>query len=128
MAAENKYIKQYKQGKNERRVKKRSEKRNMGGEEVIFIFEKIMAGWKTIRIFNTLKQENPGCPLLKKNVEGVATGNCKVFETELPPNRYAHYLQLREQVYAIHKLNPTENIANVNIPIQAAAAAPYSNN
>ena len=45
--------------KKERREKKRLEKREITGEEVIFIFEKTLEGWKTIRIYNTIIQNNP---------------------------------------------------------------------
>jgi len=85
--------------KKERREKKRTNKRNVTGEEVIFIFEKILEGWKTIRIFNTIIQQNMESGVTKKKVEIISTGNIKVFETELSPERYQYYLNLRENVY-----------------------------
>jgi hypothetical protein len=99
----NKHKENFLAAKKERRVKKRTEKRDITGEEVIFIFEKVIAGWPTIKIFNTLIQTNPKSGVIKKKVEVIATGNCKVFETELPPERYQHYLSLREQVYEFIK-------------------------
>ena len=39
-----------------RKEKKKIEKRKISGEEVIFIFEKVLEEWKTIRIYNL---ENP---------------------------------------------------------------------
>ena len=42
-----------------RREKKRTEKRSITGEEVIFIFEKFIEGWATIKIYNTIIQNNP---------------------------------------------------------------------
>jgi len=89
----------YLAAKRERRVKKRTDKRDITGEEVIFIFEKVLAGWPTIRIFNTIKQTTPASAVTKKKVEVIATGNCKVFENELEPARYQHYLELRGKVY-----------------------------
>ena len=56
---DNKYTQVFLTAKKERREKKRTAKRDITGEEVIFIFEKILEGWKTIRIFNTLIQQNP---------------------------------------------------------------------
>ena len=45
--------------KEDRREVKRTAKRNITGEEVIFVFEKVLEGWKTIKIYNTLIQNNP---------------------------------------------------------------------
>jgi len=87
--------------KKERRIKKRTEKRDITGEEVIFIFEKVLENWATIKIFNTLIQANPKSGVIKKKVEVIASGNCKVFETELDHERYKHYLDLRQKVYAL---------------------------
>ena len=85
-----------------RREKKRTTKRGITGEEVIFIFEKILEGWKTIKIYNTMIQQNPQSGIDKKKVEVISTGNSKVFESELLPDRYKYYLELREKVYAFH--------------------------
>lgn len=90
--------------KKERREKKRTDKRNVTGEEVIFIFEKILEGWKTIRIFNTIIQQNMESGVTKKKVEIISTGNIKVFETELSPERYQYYLTLREMVYKYNNM------------------------
>ena len=53
---DNKYKEKYKKIKSERRELKRTDKRSVTGDEVIFIFEKVLEGWKTIRIFNTIIQ------------------------------------------------------------------------
>ena len=95
----NKHKENFIAAKKERRVKKRTEKRDVTGEEVIFIFEKVLEGWPTIKIFNTIIQTNPKSGVIKKKVEVIATGNCKVFENELEPARYQHYLELRPNVY-----------------------------
>jgi hypothetical protein len=50
---------EYIQKKHDRRIQKRTDKRGITGEEVIFIFEKLLEGWKTIRIYNTIIQTNP---------------------------------------------------------------------
>jgi len=92
--------------KKERREKKRTSKRGITGEEVIFIFEKILAGWKTIRIYNTMIQQTPESGVDKKKVEVIATGNSKIYESELDPEKYNYYLELREKVYAFHKPIP----------------------
>jgi hypothetical protein len=85
---------------------KRTAKRNITGEEVIFVFEKVLEGWKTIKIYNTLIQNNPNSQINKKQTEQISTGNCKVYETELSPERYEYYISLREQIY---KLRVNEN-------------------
>jgi len=90
---------QYKLIKQKRRDIKQTEKRKATANEVIYIFEKILEGWKTIRIYNTIIQENPNSNILKKNVEQISTGNCKINETELTKERYLYYTELRKQVY-----------------------------
>ena len=96
---DNKQKKEFIQMKKERREKKRTAKRNINGEEVIFIFEKVLEGWKTIKIYNTLIQNNSTSCINKKKTEQIATGNCKVYESELPKERYDYYTFLRENVY-----------------------------
>jgi hypothetical protein len=93
----------HKKKKEERREKKRITKRDITGEEVIYIFEKFLEGWKTIRIYNTMIQQNPNSNVTKRKVEQVATGNCKVYESELSPERFQIYLTLREKVYEYRK-------------------------
>ena len=85
-----------------RREKKKINKRKVNGEEVIFIFEKVLEDWKTIRIFNTFIQLHPDCEVDSKKIKKIATGNCKVFPHELPEERYQYYCLLREKVYLKH--------------------------
>jgi hypothetical protein len=99
--------------KKNRREIKRSTKRTATPEEVIFIFEKILEGWKTIKIFNTLIQNNPNSLLDKKKVEKIATGNCKIFENELSKEKYTYYISLREKVYEYHNPKTGEKIPNL---------------
>ncbi len=90
------------QMKKNRREKKRTDKRSITGEEVIFIFEKVLEGWKSIRIYNTIIQSNPNSAVDKKITETISTGNCKVYPSELSENRFEYYKSLREKVYAYH--------------------------
>ena len=66
---ENVYKTQFINMKRERRELKRTNKRSVTGDEVIFIFEKILEGWKTIKIFNTIIQTNPSSLINKKQIE-----------------------------------------------------------
>lgn len=100
---DNKYKQLFKKQKSDRREVKRTDKRSVTGEEVIFIFEKILEEWKTIRIFNTIIQSNPNSSVDKKKVETIATGNCKVYQSELSEEKYNYYLLLREKVYSFHE-------------------------
>lgn len=95
---DNKFKEDYIKKKKERRQQKRASKRNITGEEVIFIFEKVLEGWKTIKIFNTIIQENPKSGINKKITETVATGNCKVYPSELSSERYDYYIYLRNKL------------------------------
>lgn len=94
---------EYFKAKKIRKESKRKDKRHASAEEVIYIFEKVLEGWKTIKIFNTIIQNNPNSLVLKKNVENIYTGNTKVYETELNEERYKYYLELRQKVYDFHK-------------------------
>jgi hypothetical protein len=99
----------YKDKKKERREIKRSKKRAVTGEEVISIFEKYLQEWKTIRIFNTMKQENPQSHITKEKVESIATGNCKIYPSEVvSPERYGYYLELREKIYLFREKRKQE--------------------
>jgi hypothetical protein len=104
-----KYRQDFIKMKKDRRENKRTDKRSVTGEEVIFIFEKVLENWSTIRIYNTIIQNNPNYFIDKKKTETIATGNCKVYESELSKERYEHYKILREKVYEKHK-----NILPVN--------------
>lgn len=89
--------------KQHRKEQKKIHKRTVCGEEVIYIFEHILKGWKTIRIYNTIKQTNPESNVTKRKVEQIASGNCKVYPSELTPAKYKHYQSLRNQVYYYNK-------------------------
>jgi DNA-binding ferritin-like protein (Dps family) len=95
--------KKYIQQKSERREVKKKDRRGATAEEVIYIFEKILEGWKTIRIYNTIIQNNPASIVDKKNVENISTGNSKVYTSELSNERFEYYNNLREKVYNYHK-------------------------
>ena len=101
---DNKYKQEYIKFKKERRENKKTCKRSITGEEVIFIFEKVLEGWKTIRIYNTIIQNNPDTLIDKKKTEAIATGNCKVYESELSKEKYDYYMNLRNKVYEYNKL------------------------
>lgn len=100
---ENKYKNKFIKIKKERREKKRKTKRSITGEEVIFIFEKVLEGWKTIKIYNAIIQNNINSCIDKKKTEIIATGNCKLYESELSKEKYEYYLILREKVYEYNK-------------------------
>jgi hypothetical protein len=91
--------------KQKRREIKKKNRRGATAEEVIYIFEKILEGWKTIKIYNTMIQKNRESNVSKKNVENISTGNSKVYEKELEPERFQYYKELREKVYEFHKKN-----------------------
>jgi len=99
---DNKHKTEFIQMKKARREKKRTEKRSITGEEVIYIFEKFIEGWATIKIYNTIIQNNPNSAVDKKKVETIVSGNCKVYETELSSEKFKYYLELREKVYKIN--------------------------
>lgn len=102
---DNKFKKNFIQIKKEKREKKRTDKRSITGEEVIFIFEKVLEGWRTIQIYNNIIQNNPLSKINKKITEQISTGNCKVYESELSKERFEYYKSLRDLIYKINKNN-----------------------
>lgn len=44
-------------------------KRRIDANEVIFIFEKFLEGWKTIHIYNTIEQTNPSSQITKNKLK-----------------------------------------------------------
>ena len=99
---DNKYRTQFNQMKKERREKKRCEK--IDPEKAIKDkdFEKFIEGWTTIRIYNTIIQNDKNSSVDKKKVETIVSGNCKVYENELSSEKYKHYLELRAKIYELH--------------------------
>lgn len=91
------------ENKKKRREEKKKTRRGATAEEVIYIFEKILEDWKTIKIYNTIIQTNKNSEVSKKNVENISTGNSKIYEKELESERYKYYNELREKVYEYHK-------------------------
>ena len=89
--------------KKKRKQIKKTEKRTATAQEVIFIFEKVLEKWRTVKIYNTIIQSNPSSEVSKRNVENIATGNSKVYENELPKEDYEKYISLRERVYEYHR-------------------------
>jgi len=96
---DNIYKQTYINKKIDKRDDKRKAKRQASAEEVIYIFEKILEGWTTIRIYNTIIQNNPNSNIDKKHTEKIATGNCKITNKELSVERFQYYNELREKVY-----------------------------
>lgn len=95
----NDYNRTFIQLKKENRERKREKKRFATGEEVIYIFEKVLENWSTIKIYNSIIQNNPNTNIDKKHTENIATGNCKLSEKELSEDRFKYYTELRERVY-----------------------------
>lgn len=89
--------------KRKRKEEKKKNRRGATADEVIFIFEKVLEGWKTIKIYNTIIQKNKESEVSKKNVEDISTGNSKIFLEELDEKKYKYYEELREKVYKYHK-------------------------
>lgn len=54
--------------KKKRKQIKKTEKRTATAQEVIFIFEKVLEKWRTVKIYNTIIQSNPSSEISKKNV------------------------------------------------------------
>ncbi len=71
-------------------------------DEIIYIFEKVLEGWKNIKIYNLILQKNPQSKIIKEDVDHIATGNCKVYEFE---NKFEIYQDLRKKVYDYRRIS-----------------------
>jgi hypothetical protein len=79
------------------------ENRKATPEEIIYIFVRVLEGWRTIKIYNVMIQNNKSTKITKKIVENISTGNVKIHPFELSEEEYNNYLSLREQVYKYKK-------------------------
>lgn len=88
---------------NNNKKNKYIENRKATPQEIIYIFEHVLEGWRTIKIYNIMIQNNKSTKITKKIVENISTGNVKIHPFELPKEEYNKYLSLREQVYEYKK-------------------------
>ena len=88
---------------NANKMNKYIENRKATPEEIIYIFERVLEGCRTIKIYNIMIQNNKSTKLTKKIVENISTGNVKIHPFELAEEEYNKYLFLREQVYEFRK-------------------------
>ena len=72
------------------------------------VFELMVGGnkngeaYKLVPLFNTYIQEKPTSKLTKEWVEKIALGNAKLFASELSPEKFKEYVELRQKVYDYH--------------------------
>ncbi len=93
-----KNIQRHQKEKNE----KKSKIRRASVDEVIFIFEKVLEDWKSIKIYNVIIQNNPSSKIIKEDIEHIFTGNCKVYDFETTIEKFQYYTELRKKVYDYH--------------------------
>jgi hypothetical protein len=84
------------------KFEKRKNERHATPDEILFIFEKILEDWKTIRIYNILKQENKETKITKKDVENISKGNARIYKNEISHELFSKYEDLRKKVYQYH--------------------------
>lgn len=89
--------------KQQRKTNKYIENRKATPEEILYIFERVLEGWRTIKIYNIMIQNDKFTKITKKNVECIATGNVRIYPFELSEENYEKYSSLREQVYEFNK-------------------------
>jgi hypothetical protein len=89
--------------KQQRKTNKYIENRKATPEEILYIFEHVLEGWRTIKIYNIMIQNDKFTKITKKNVECIATGNVRIYPFELSEENYEKYSSLREQVYEFNK-------------------------
>ncbi len=103
----------YKKNKIQKKNIKKKNLRKSTPDEIFFIFNKTLEGWKTIKIFNVLIQTFNNSSLNKNDVDDIHPGNVKIYENEIDHNKYLEYIELRKKVYQYHidqKIIKKENI------------------
>lgn len=71
--------------------------------EIILIFEKVLEGWKTIKIYNFIRKNYRSSIITKHIVQNVATGNSKINKNIISTETYNYYTELRKKVYDYRK-------------------------
>lgn len=71
--------------------------------EIIFIFEKVLEGWKTIKIYNFIRKNDRLSTITKYIVQNVSTGNSKITKNTISDEIYNYYVSLRTKVYDYRK-------------------------
>jgi hypothetical protein len=71
--------------------------------EIIFIFEKVLEGWKTIKIYNFIRKNDRLSTITKYVVQNVSTGNSKITKNTIEDEIYNYYVSLRSKVYDYRK-------------------------
>lgn len=94
------------------KFEKRKLERRSTSDEILFILEKVLENWRTIKIFNVLIQQNPHTNIKKEDVENISTGNIRILQSELDNEKYNRYQELREKVYQKH--SEQRNMKNQN--------------
>jgi hypothetical protein len=73
---------------------KRIARRNATPQNIIYIFERTLAGEKPIQIYNAIRRNEPANTITKEVVSVISSGNVKVFPYELSKEEYATYAEL----------------------------------
>ena len=71
--------------------------------EIIFIFEKVLEGWKTIKIYNFIRKNDRLSTITKYVVQNISTGNSKIIKNTISDEIYDYYVLLRTKVYDYRK-------------------------
>lgn len=85
------------------RSKKKVSERHANPLEILYIFDKSLEGWKTIKIWNVLKQERPDTKIIKKDIDKIARGDARIEKFELNEDQYKEYEMKRAKIYEIRK-------------------------
>jgi len=100
----------------DKKVIEQIQRRTLNAQEVIFVFEQILKGQKTIQIYNEIRRNNRNSKALKKKVEVISSGNVKVDQSELSSEQYTYLQNLRSQVYEYHRNNKINKVHRTKEP------------
>lgn len=84
---------------------KRLKKRKANISEIEYIFKKTLEGWKPIKIYNVMLQENPSSNINKEWVNNISKGTVRILKHETNENKYNELIKLKQQVFELYKNN-----------------------
>lgn len=77
---------------------KRLKKRRANVDEIEFILNKTLEGWKPVKIYNVLIQEKSTSIINREWVDNISRGTVRVLKDEVTPERFQKITELKQQV------------------------------
>lgn len=77
---------------------KRLKKRRANVDEIEYILNKTLDGWKPIKIYNVLIQERPTSLINREWVDNISKGTVRILKDEVDPDRFKKLSELKRKI------------------------------